>query len=174
MATRRRNTSFVFLTGIEECDKLLKAVGKKIGNRVVRTVLNRAVGMASKKIKAQTSVRSVKRSIGKKVKAKGGKIDAKAGGAVGIKKSKGVPKGGTRGGVGIGAANVHWYILGTAERRTKKGANRGRMPPHDIVKDAVNSRQIVNFIKRELPRELEEQVRKERLKALGRYMQKQR
>lgn len=156
------------MTGIKECDALLKAVGTKIGNRAARVVLNKAVRMAAKKIKAQTPVRSVKRSIGGKVKTKRGKVEAKAGAAVGIKKSAGAPKGGTHGGVGIAPANVHWYILGTVTRRTKKGASRGQMPPHDIVKQGVSGSQLVSFVKRELPPEIEKQVDKEAKRLLKR------
>lgn len=170
MATRRRNTSFVLLTGVEECDKLLQSVGKKIGNRVARRVLNSGVRLAAKKIKAQTDIRSVKKAIGGSVKKKhrATEIVAKAGAGVAIKKSKAAPKGGTRGGVGIGAANVHWYILGTAERRTKAGKSTGRMPAHDIVKDANVGGAVKSLIKREFPRVMEEEMEKESKRLLKR------
>lgn len=177
MATRRRNTSFVLLTGVEECDKLLKSVGKTIGNRVARRVLSSGVRLAVKKIKAQTDVRSVKKSIGGSVKRKprGTTIVAKAGAAVGIKKAKAASKGGTRGGVGIAAENVHWYILGTAERTVKAtGQNVGRMPAHDIVKSANVGGPVKTLIKREFPKVFEDEMRKVKLKALSRYMQRQR
>lgn len=171
MATRRRNTSFVLLTGVEECDKLLKSVGKKIGNRVARRVLSSGVRLAVKKIKAQTDVRSVKKSIGGTVKRKsrGTTIVAKAGAAVGIKKAKAAPKGGTRGGVGIAAENVHWYILGTAERTVKKtGQKVGRMPAHDIVKSANVGGPVKALIRKEFPRVFESEVDKESKRLLKR------
>lgn len=171
MATRRRNSSFVLLTGVEECDKLLKSVGKKIGNRVARRVLSMGVRLAAKKIKAQTPVKSVKKSIGGTVKkrSRSNVIEAKAGAAVGIKAAKSAPKGGTRGGVGIAAANVHWYILGTAERTVKKtGQKVGRMPPHDIVKQANVSGPVTSLIKKEFPAVFEQEVDKESKRLLKR------
>jgi len=156
------------LTGVEECDAMLREVGTKIGNRAARGVLARAAGMAAKKIKAKvpSSLKSVRRSIGSSVKKQGsgadrGIVKAKAGAGVGKKNKK--PEGGTKGGLGIEAANVHWYILGTKDRKQKtSGRDTGKMPEHPIVQEAMASGggEIVGFIKREMRPAIEREVEK--------------
>jgi hypothetical protein len=174
MASRHRRQASIILTGDKECDAMLKAVGTKVGNRVARSVLSKAVRLAAKKIKAHTPIKSVKKAIGGSVKkqrggAAKGLVTAKAGAAVGIKKAKAAPKGGTHSGVGIAAANVHWYILGTAERRVKTtGQMVGQMPPHDIVKQANVGGPVRSLIKKEFPATFERECEKESRRLLKR------
>ncbi len=35
----------------------------------------------------------------------------------------------SKGGVGVSAANIHWFVLGTSERVTKAGRRTGRISP---------------------------------------------
>lgn len=182
MPPRRRNNNFVFLTGVEELDVMLKAVGKKIGNRAARAVLSMAVRLAVKKIKAKvpSSQKSVRKAIGGNVKKRKGGADrglttAKAGAAVGMKsKARLKSKRGGRQGIGIGPENVHWYILGTNERATKSGRRTGKMPAHPIVKEAMaaGGGEIMALMKRELRPAIERETNKERARLIGKYMRK--
>ena len=68
--------------------------------------------------------RQARKTVGKRfAKAKGGaqkgQFVAKAGFAVGKKKRP--PTKTTSRGVGVGVANIHWFVLGTDPRYTKKG-----------------------------------------------------
>lgn len=172
-AYRSPASTQALLTGVKECDRMLKAVGNKIGNRAARAVLGKAVRLAAKRIKAKATKRSVKQAIAGNVKKrKGGQdkglITAKAGAGVGGKSKRKPAKRSTSRGVGISANNVHWYILGTADRRRKTAMNppTGRMPRHDIVKEAMagGATEVINLIKKELPKRLEEEVKKEMVK----------
>lgn len=169
MAKRARGPMVPILTGVPECDAMLKAVGVKVGNRAARSVLGKAVRLAVKRIKSQvpSAHKSVRKAIGGSVKKQKGGSDrgitkAKAGAAVAKKNTP--PKGGTNGGVGIGPANVHWYVLGTKERRvTSTGQQVGEMPAHPIVKDAMaaGSGEIVGLMKREMRPAIERETDKE-------------
>jgi hypothetical protein len=189
MATYRRAKSGPILTGVAECDAMLKAVGTKVGNRAARSVLAKAVRLAVKRIKAKvpSAQKSVRAAIGGNVKRRKGGADrglvtAKAGAAVGAgAKAKAAGKKRTRlgrdsttgrfgsveskgGGIGIGAENIHWYILGTGERTVRKTGQRvGRMPAHPIVKDAMaaGGGEIVTLMKREMRPAIERESEKE-------------
>lgn len=167
---RARGPTAPLLTGVAECDAVLRAVGVKVGNKAARSVLMKGVRLAAKRIKAQVPSRqkSVRKAIGGTVrKEKGGAdkgiVKAKAGAAVG--KSSTEPTGkGTKGGVGMAAANVHWYVLGTKNRRVRKTGQRvGKMPSHPIVKSAMAAAggEIVSLMKRELRPAIERETQKE-------------
>lgn len=169
MAVRASRVVQPILTGVPECDAMLKAVGLKVGNRAARSVLAKGVRLAVKRIKAQvpSAQKSVRASIGGSVKKQKrgsdrGVTKAKAGAAVAKKNTP--PKGGSNGGVGIGPANVHWYVLGTKERTVKStGQRAGSMPAHPIVKDAMASGggEIVGMMKREMRPAIERETNKE-------------
>lgn len=168
MATRSRKPTQPILTGVPECDAMLKAVGMKVGNRAARGVLAKGVRLAVKRIKAQvpSAHKSVRKAIGGSVKKQKGGADrgitkAKAGAAVARKHKS---AGGTNGGVGIGPENVHWYVLGTKERTVRStGQRSGSMPPHPIVKDAMaaGGGEIVSLMKREMRPAIERETNKE-------------
>ena len=117
-----------FLTGDKELDRNLRRASGLIQKRVMTKAIRAGLGEVRNAIKSEVKPASVKRSIASKFKRrKGGDrgYRAVAGGGVG-KRNKG--KAPTRGGVGISKNNVHWYLMGTAQRSTKSGSNRGRMP----------------------------------------------
>lgn len=183
MPPRRRKSQQAILTGVEELDAMLKAVGTKVGNRAARAVLAKAVRLAVKKIKAKvpSSQKSVRKAIGGNVKKRKGGADrglttAKAGAAVGMKsKARLKSKRGGKPGVGIGPENVHWFILGTDERTVKStGQNVGKMPAHPIIKEAMaaGGGEIVALMKRELRPAIERETNKERARLIGKHMRK--
>jgi hypothetical protein len=75
----------------------------------------------------------VRATLGKRLKKEGDDYLGKAGFGVGKanagKKAKAAARHGTKGGVGISTANVHWFVLGTAERATEKGHRTGKIEP---------------------------------------------
>lgn len=168
MASYRRAKAGPILTGVPECDAMLKAVGLKVGNRAARSVLMKGVRLAVKRIKGKvpSANKSVRKAIGGSVKMQKGGADkgitkAKAGAAVARKHKS---AGGTNGGVGIGPENVHWYVLGTKDRTVKSTAQKvGAMPPHPIVKDAMaaGGGEIVSMMKREMRPAIERETDKE-------------
>lgn len=176
MASFSRAPSQPILTGVKECDAMLKAVGVKVGNRAARSVLAKGVRLSVKRIKAQvpSSHKSVRKAIGGSVKKQKGGADrgiTKAKAGAGVAKKNAPPKGGTKGGVGIGPANVHWYVLGTKERTvTTTGQKAGAMPAHPIVKDAMASGggEIVGMMKREMRPAIERETKKEAARLLKR------
>ena len=71
---------------------------------------------------------------------KGG-VHGKAGSNVGKPKMTSVARAKTRAGfkgVGIGRGNLHWYLAGTADRRTRTGIRTGRMRRPRIVQRAAS------------------------------------
>ncbi len=140
---------------IQGLDKLLKSLEQlrrpSATNRVLKAALSGGLTAIGKQMKKDLSprVKLGRAAVKTKIKAKGGKVTAKVGFGVGRKKNL-TPKQmavssaaaagrGKRGGVGITAQNVHWWIAGTRHRyagvnyRTKKltgGAiiSRGIMP----------------------------------------------
>ena len=69
-----------------------------------------------------------------KRKRKLGLTEAKVGAGVGPRKQQNAGGSrGSRGGVGISKNNAHWYFLGTSQRTTSNGANRGSMPANNAV-----------------------------------------
>lgn len=159
------------LTGVKELDKMLLAVGTTVGNKAARTVLGKGTRLAAKRIKAKvpSSHKAIRKAIGSSVKKQKGGADrgitkAKAGAAVGrANKTQGRGKR-SKGGVGIGARNVHWYILGTDERIVKAtGQYAGRMPANPIVKEAMaaSGGEVLGLMKREMRPAIEKETQKE-------------
>jgi hypothetical protein len=75
---------------------------------------------------------ATRKTLGKRLKKTGGDdYVGKAGFGVGkaskAKKAKAAKRAGdkSRRGVGVSANNIHWFVLGTAERKTKKGHATG-------------------------------------------------
>lgn len=103
-------------------DKLLRKVGRKAVNKGM-TPMSRAIRRA-----IPPSLKSVKKTVGKKIKKdkKTGVTVAKVG--LGVGKRKPIARTAGKPGVGISKQNVHWWTLGTGERRKKSGASTGSMP----------------------------------------------
>lgn len=140
--------------------------------RIVRGGVSKALRVLSKGIKGKVppQFKDLKKVIGTRMAkaAAGSNIGGKVGAGVGIKakkkeeqKQKRDKKREGRPGVGIGAENVHWFIMGTDERTKKGGAPTGKMPAQvpDIVKEGVSSswneaqQKMVEHIRAAIPKE---------------------
>lgn len=124
---------------VEGLDLLLKKMSvlenrsaEKILGAMVRAKLN----VIGKQMKKDTSkkVKEGRRGVRARFKHKINKnmIKALVGFGVG-KRKKNEPKqanrqGNKRGGVGISAQNIHWWVAGTEQRETRYGSDRGQMP----------------------------------------------
>jgi hypothetical protein len=133
----------VSVAGLSDLEKVFASLKKSVANRIVRPGLAKAGRLAAKKIKAAIPSRykGVRKSIKSrsiKTKQNSGVAGVKIGAGVSRKRGETESRAGKKG-VGIGARNVHWWFLGTRERRTKNGRRTGRMP---IMTPGVTS--IVN------------------------------
>ena len=159
-ATVRRKAGTRLLTGIAELDKKLE--GLKIGaaNKIARPALTKAARFLLKKMKADVPAdkKDVKRALGMRVDAKGGKSKdqqrAKVGAAVGkALKSEARRSGKNAGGVGIGGRNIHWFLLGTGPRWAGSKST-GTMPAQlpGLVKDATTAArsEMLNIMRTEV------------------------
>jgi hypothetical protein len=108
--------------------KLKDAGGRRVLKSAIRAGLNEIGKQAKRTVSPQ--VKTGRKAI--RGRLKGTKfIRAKVGFHVGKDRSK-YPeqqKRSGKSGVGIGPNNIHWWVAGTKQRRTKKtGQNRGQMP----------------------------------------------
>lgn len=171
-----------FLTGHILLDRKLKKLKMTAGRRVVSAGMRKQGQHLAKKIKAAIPSRykMIRQAIGwrsLKLKDTGGEPGVKTGAAVGkqtaAKKRKQIASDLDRvttakAGVGIGSRNIHWWFLGTKSRKTKKGANRGRMAPQVApVKDFANREKasLMKIMKVEAKKQLAKELAK--LKAKG-------
>lgn len=175
------------ILGIPELDARLEGLQLAVANRVARGALAKGMRVAVKKIKAQipSGQKQLRKAIGGSVKkqnrgANKGIVEAKAGAAVGQKASKqkaaaqsekAARQAAKKSGVGISAANIHWYILGTQERTVKKTGQRvGKMPANPVVQKAMASGkgQVLQAVKDGVMQGIE----REREKLVRKYMAK--
>jgi len=135
------------LTGQKELDRKLSEMSRSVVRKVAAPAVQRALTIMKKSIQSEIppKYKSAKRSIGKrfnKAKTGGNKgmVVAKVGAGVAAKtKAKAVDRKGKRG-VGLSPRNIHWAILGTQRRQSKKtNADRGKMPATlaDVVKSGI-------------------------------------
>lgn len=135
MATYRKAGTRL-ITGLDDLDKKLETMKLGAANKIARPVLNVGARFLLKKMKAGVppDKKEIKRALGMRVDAKGGKSRnqqrAKVGAGVGkSSKVEAQRSGRNTGGVGIGGANIHWALLGTKKRETAAGKSTGSMPP---------------------------------------------
>lgn len=138
------------VSGVAELDKVFRELKKGLANKIARPGLNKAGRLAAKKVKASIPSRykGVRKSIKSrsvKTKYNGGFAGVKIGAGVSRKRNAEKESRKGRKGVGIGARNVHWWFIGTGERRTKSGRRTGRMP-----KQAVGVSEVLMSAKAEL------------------------
>lgn len=146
MAIRKPGTRL--LTGFKELDRKLEKLTIRAANKIARPPMVKALRLVVKSMKAAvpSPYKEAKRAIGYAADRKGGKkkdqLRYKAGASVG-KASKAEPKKHAKGtGVGLGGANIHWFLLGTQGRATSGPDKLGR-PAHatgtmqPILQDAV-------------------------------------
>lgn len=136
------------LRGWRELESTLKSLGESKVKKATITAVGKALRVMAKAMKQQVppKFRGIKKAIGSRfAKSKGGAskgiVQAKAGIGVGIRrvnKRKGQwvrnkkfnsGKHGS-GGVGISAANAHWFILGTGQRETGSVARKNKTGPY--------------------------------------------
>lgn len=156
MPSFRRKPAERIILGIPQLDARLQLLKTAVANKCARAGLSKGARLAAKLIKSEipSKEKSARRAIGSSVKMQKsgpnrGFTEAKAGAAVGQKKGKrqqeaekekSARKAAKKSGVGISAANIHWYIQGTKERTVKKtGQRAGRMPANPVVKKAMAS-----------------------------------
>lgn len=161
------------VTGVAELDKVFRELKKGLANKIVRPGLNKAGRLAAKKVKATIpsrykGIRKAIKSRSVKTKFNGGFAGVKVGAGVSRKKETEKQSRSGRKGVGIGARNVHWWFIGTAERRTKRGRRTGRMP-----KQAVGVSEVLMSAKAELNDVIKRGIEKALWKETTRLAKKQ-
>jgi len=127
--TVRRRAAVLTVTGHTKIDAALRRISDpKSVNRIARKAITAGQRLVVSAIKREIpgSLKDAKAAIGSKFRrAKTGQVSARVGAAVGKKQEARTRR--KSGGVGIGAANIHWAILGTGQRFTRKGYARGAM-----------------------------------------------
>lgn len=123
------------ITGDKQLDRKLKRLGRRGGKKAaaagvrasltpVRKAMRAAINAsgASKELK-----RAARKTVASRFKKsrKTGRKEAKVG--LGVGKQKKPNKRSGTAGVGISKTNIHWFVLGTDERKTKSGRNAGRI-----------------------------------------------
>lgn len=120
------------ITGDKALDKKLTNLKDNVAKKAMRKGIGAGLGVVVKGIKSEvpSQYKDAKRAIGGSFRrSRGNEFSAKAGASVGVKqktlkkreaaqKAKRDGKGKSKGSVGIGARNIHWFILGTAQRST--------------------------------------------------------
>ena len=159
------------ITGDRELDRKLGRLRQRVQTKLKKAAVRSALGVAAKEIKKNVPSRfkNVRRSIGWRLgKDKQYVLAAKVGWRVGktarkAKESEVNREG--RKGVGIGARNFHWWILGTGERVTESGKRTGSMPAQDgdIIRGSWSSAQpkVVATMAESLKRGIEREAAKQ-------------
>lgn len=139
------------VTGITEINRKLQSLQSRITEPYLRKATTKGMRVIVNGIKSEVpaNLKDAKRAIGMSIKKEGdSKISAKAGAGVGKptkaqnKAAKERAAGNTlkhigKGGVGISARNIHWFVLGTTDRlQITTGRFTGKMPPQmpNVVK----------------------------------------
>ncbi len=128
------------LTGDVALDRKLKNMEAGAVKKVMKPAISAGLRVAAKAMKAAVpaNMKDAKKAIGSRFgkSKRNGEVMAKAGAAVGIKAAKigkdiekQKAKRSGRPGVGVGARNIMWFILGTQSRRTESGHSTGSMSP---------------------------------------------
>jgi hypothetical protein len=110
-----------WVTGDKELDRALNLLGKK-ANSIAASGIRAALNEVKKGIQSELPTR-LRRAVGSRFKKRrAGRVEAKAGGAVGNahKYAGQRPSGTGRPGVGISGNNIHWYLAGTEPRRATR------------------------------------------------------
>ncbi len=121
------------LTGIEKIDDQLEVLEEKTGKKIARAAINAGLQVMVVEIRKRAPKHKgvLKKSIGKRFKKKkrSDLMEAVAGINV-AKKKKNKEK---------WAHHGHLVALGTKQRKSPKGANRGKMPRNSFVPPAVSA-----------------------------------
>lgn len=134
------------IEGLDTIQRRLEAVGKA-APRIAAAGIRAGLGEITKGIRSELppEYKHLSPAIQHRFKRKDrrGRLVAKSGAGVGKKR---IPKRkhAEDGGVGLSSQNIHWGILGTGERVTRKRRQRrGKMPPilGDVVEQGFNRAQ---------------------------------
>lgn len=153
--------------GVDDVVERLQTMGTVATPKAMRSALSAAMTYTSRAVKRQIAAtpiiytssrgsrytasmkRGMIRSVRKRIAKTKKKIEGKVGYSVAVKAgSKGSGVRWSHGrtadnprSVGVASSTVHWFVLGTADRRTKKGAYRGKMPAFfkTTLQDAIRS-----------------------------------
>ncbi len=179
MATRRRKANMKIdqysIEGVQRTVELLSDINLKAARPAIAKGMRKGLVVIRAAMRSNVSHTSVRNSIRHRFKRRVSKdiLEAKVGANVGPPRppigSKNRKRSNTSGGfspVGIGVGNGHWYALGTKQRQTKTGANRGVMPPNRYVKrgyaQAIGPATVVMLTT--MTRDFAERVKKLRMK----------
>lgn len=131
------------VTGDKQIQRKLRHLGTRVAKRAMTAGINASMTVLNKGMRAAINAtdvdsnlkREARRSIGKRFK-RGGTSRmgvttaqvAKLGFKVGKKKAKQDKRTtSSSGGVGASVRNIHWFVLGTKERRHDSGSPTGRI-----------------------------------------------
>jgi len=122
----------------KEIEQAVNEARQAIGDKEVAKAVRAAFRQAAKEFRSmlrganapERVAKAAARSLGYKVRTQRRELtEAKFGLGVGSRRGAGKQaKKRKRPGVGLGRGNIHWAVLGTGQRSTKTGKNRGRMP----------------------------------------------
>jgi hypothetical protein len=129
------------LAGLEEMRRVLNTTKDKTIKRAAKAGINSALVPLVRAMRAAVNTssaspelkRQARKTLAKRLKKVRGETLGKAGFGVGkqtdSKKGKAAKRSSDKSkrGVGISSSNIHWFVLGTADRSTKSGRNRGRI-----------------------------------------------
>lgn len=140
------------LAGVDALVRKLADLKDSTSKKIAKAGVNAALGALAKRERAavngsgvsQGLKKAARETIGKRLKKASGQAVGKAGFAVGKpskrKREKAADRAKDKGrrGVGISASNIHWAVLGTGQRKTKRHAT-GVMPPslHGLIEKAA-------------------------------------
>lgn len=124
--------------GLDVLVKRMKALEQKGQEKVAKAAVRGALNVIAKQMKkdVDSKVKDGRKGIKGKLKSTRKEVTAKVGVGVGQKKKKlrqmqaamALTRPKSRGGVGIGPNNIHWWVAGTKTRTSRPSVNRGRMP----------------------------------------------
>jgi len=121
----------ITVDGLPEIVKRLQVVEDKLSKTVLKAAVKSGLTVVAQEMRKQipASMVNARRAINGRVKGSGSRLVAKVGVGVGKKSNRALKeRAANRPGVGISGNNLHWWVIGTAGRRTKSGAWRGAMP----------------------------------------------
>jgi hypothetical protein len=125
--------------GVQDALEQFRAeLGDRAAARILRLALRRACTEIRSRIRSTGVPGPVRQAaaatLGYKVEVRRGVL-AKAKLGFGLRRRGGSRwseqhRLGLRSGVGLSERNIHWAVLGTSPRKTRRGLNRGRMPAY--------------------------------------------
>jgi len=157
--------------GAKALEATLGGMRESVRKRIMRTAVNRSLTIIAREIrksvpKATTpghNMKRVKKSVGSRpYKAKRDYYAGKTGLRVGnriLDKELGITS-------STVAPHAHWVPLGTNERRTKKGARRGKVTPRPFVDSAASRAEpaALEEMRQRFKKQFDKEVEKERRK----------